>query len=472
MHIRDLSGKSICILGYGREGQAMARALEKYAPRCRIVIADRDKELRIMNYELRRGEKYLENLNRFDVIIKSPGIPPKDLLTTNYKLLTSPTQIFLDSITGSGATVIGITGSKGKSTTASLLFEILNSQFSILNSQVFLVGNIGEPAISHLEDAKTNTIFVQEMSSYQLMDLRVSPQIAVITAFFPEHLDYHSIRPVERGSLMASHGRYTPLENYLEAKKHITRFQTKNDIVFFQADSKEAAEIAGESAGRKIPFSKTDAPVKLDEILLKGEHNLSNIAAAYKVAMHLGSDSEQAIQTIKQFKGLPHRLESLGVHQGIEWVNDSISTTPESAIAAIDALGERIETIIVGGQDRGYDFSSLTKRIKNSKIKNVILLPESGMTIGKEILKIGGEVKLFEVKNMEEAVRVAKQQRSEIRGQNARSFGNNSLPLETFAEAKWGQFPIVLLSPAAPSYGHFKDFTDRGNKFKMICSLG
>ncbi len=462
MNIRSLAGKSVCILGYGREGQAMALALEKYAEGCKITIADSDAKIQIpkTKFQSQLGKNYLDHLAQYDLIIKSPGIPPH-LLTSYSLLLTTPTQIFLDSIASSGSTVIGVTGSKGKSTTASLIHNILKSA----GNKSFLVGNIGEAAISHIGDAGLNTFFVQEMSSFQLMDLTSSPHIAVITSFFPEHLDYHhSTRALEADSLMASTASTTPLENYLEAKKHITRFQNKDDVVFFNADSKGAKEIAEESKGKKISFNAKNAPVTLEEIQLKGEHNLGNIAAAFSVAMHLGIDRETAIQAIKSFKGLPHRLESLGVHDGIEWVNDSISTTPQSAIAALDALGDRVETMILGGQDRGYDFEPLVKRLQTSSVKTLILMPDSGATIRKKLEEANATMQLIDVKNIEEAVDVAKRRDAPL-GRLHHTHEETPAPGVSTNDA-----PIVLLSPSAPSYPHFKNFEDRGDQFKAYCS--
>ncbi|MDD4628384.1 MAG: UDP-N-acetylmuramoyl-L-alanine--D-glutamate ligase [Candidatus Peribacteraceae bacterium] len=428
MHIRELAGKTVSILGFGKEGRAMLAALEQFAPGCEVTVADQDASVTLptgSRHWLQVGEGWLKNLEKFDIIIKSPGIPPSVLSTIHFPLI-SPTQIFLDSIKDTGATVIGVTGSKGKSTTASLITGILKAA----GKNVFLVGNIGEPAIAHLKDAATNTIFVQEMSSYQLMDLTSSPHIAVVTAFFPEHLDYH-------GSM----------EAYKEAKKHITRFQTKDDCVFFAADSDGAEEIAGESKGRRIPFSAQDAPVAIGETILIGTHNLSNIAAAYAVAKRLGIPQDIAVKAIKGFIPLPHRLQSLGVIGGIEWVDDSISTTPESAIAALDALSDRVGTIILGGQDRGYDFSPLAKRLKNSKVQTVLLLPDSGATILKAIKHEKVAVECSEVKTMKEAVALAKKNGKWI-------MDNGKYP------------PVVLLSPASPSYGHFRNFEERGNAFK------
>ena len=420
----------------------MVAALEEYAAGCRITIADENGELKIDPASsadfaaIQLGEDWLNGLDTFDVIIKSPGIPPNSRVTSNKSRVTSPTQIFFDTIKDSGALVIGITGSKGKSTTSSLIAHILNSQFSILNSKVFLIGNIGEPAISHIADAKKGTIFVMEMSSYQLMDLQTSPQIAVITSFFPEHLDYH-------GSV----------EAYQEAKMHITRFQTENDLVFFCATSYGATEIAKEGDGTKIPFSADDSPVSIEETNLIGTHNLSNIAGAFTVAMKLGISEEDAIAAIKTFQGLPHRLQSLGIHHEIEWIDDAISTTPESAIAALDALGDRVTTIILGGQDRGYDFGKLGNRIAESSVKTVILFPGSGPRIQKAIEDAKADVAFFDVTSMEEAVTIAKK---EARSQK---------PVLSKTEGLEAH-PIVLLSPASPSYGMFKNFEEKGDCFK------
>lgn len=431
MHTRDFSGKSVCILGFGREGRAMAEALKKYAPGCRISVADRNEQLTMdngqwKNVSFQLGERYLENLDSFDVVIKSPGIPPlPELKAHNSKLITS-TQIFFDSIAESGAIVIGVTGSKGKSTTSSLIFEILKKA----GKDAYLIGNIGSPAIGYIERSKKNTIFVQEMSSAQLSDLTKSPQIAVVTAFFPEHLDYH-------GSL----------EAYQLAKTNIARFQNKNDAIFFNSTSAECKAIAAKSIGEKIPFSVNDAPVRIEETRLIGNHNLSNIAAAFLVSRRLGIPDDVAIHAIKEFRGLPHRLESLGIHHGIEWIDDSISTTPESAIAALDALGNRVATLILGGLDRGYDFTSLAQRLKQSSVQTAILLPDSGSTIRKAIAEAGAKMKCIEVKTMEETVT------------QAIKCTTHDKPLTTHS-------PIVLLSPASPSYGMFKNFEDRGNQFR------
>ncbi len=445
MRIGELSGKKVCILGFGREGQATLRMLEKHAPTAKITIADRNLELQATSHELQAGPDYLKNLSRFDFIIKSPGIPPQPELDAIRKKITSGTQIFLDSIKDTGAIVIGVTGSKGKSTTSTLIYELLKAG----GKRVFLIGNIGKPSIEYIDEAKKDVYFVLEMSSYQLMDLTVSPHIAVVTSFFPEHLDYH-------GSL----------EAYKEAKKHIARFQTKDDLIFFNGTSDGAKEIARESHGTVVPFAGDECPVPIFKTHLLGEHNRSNIAGAYKVAQHLGVPSDICIDVIKAFKGLPHRLQSIGIHHGIEWIDDAISTTPESTIAALDALGAGVRTIILGGQDRGNDFTELGKRIISSSIKNVILFPGSGPRIRQAIIDammLASQpdqwVAFYDAPDMPTAVSMAN-----------KATGHPSATLRAGEPPATGH-PICLLSTASPSYGMFKNFEEKGEKFKESISM-
>lgn len=418
MHIKDLAGKSVCILGFGREGQAMLRAIEKHAPTAKVTICDQNQNIQDYNlapstYNLQLGKDCLNNLNSFDIIIKSPGVYPRKELEAVNEKVTNSVQIFLDTIKEKGSTVIGVTGSKGKSTTSSLIFAILKDA----GKETRLIGNIGEPVMDHLEEATSNTIFVQEMSSYQLMNLKSSPHIAVITSFFPEHLDYH-------GSL----------EGYKDAKKNIARFQTKNDIVIYPETSEGAKEIAMESKGEKISCTEKDAAINIKETHLLGEHNLSNIAVAIAVAKKLGIPTDVYTKTIKEFKGLPHRLESLGVHHEIEWIDDAISTTPESTIAALNALGDSVTTLILGGMDRGSDFTPLVDRLKKSKVETILLLGTNS-----ELLQMQFPDSIV-CTSMEEVIRLAKE--------------------------KTKKGTICLLSPAAASYGMFKNFEEKGDMFK------
>lgn len=436
MRIQDLSGKKVCILGFGKEGRAMFQAIEQYAPDAHVTVADKNPDTmnelvtKLENgipfkykrgFTMHSGDKtWLRELETFDVIIKSPGIPPQPEFAAVKDRMTTPTNIFLDLLDGTGAFVIGVTGSKGKSTTSSLIYAILKAA----GKDVYLCGNIGIPAIEYVDRAKKGAIFVLEMSSYQLMDCTRSPQIAVVTSFFPEHLDYHG-----------------NLEAYLEAKKHIARFQKPDDVVLFAEGFNGTVEIAKEGQGRKIPFSAADAPLRLEETHLLGAHNLSNIAGAVKACELVGVSEKAAIAAIKEFHGLPHRLQSLGVHHGIEWVDDAISTTPESAVAAMEALGDRVKTVILGGQDRGLDFTTLGRYVATSSVKTVILFPETGERIRQAIADAHADVCFLPVSSMEEAVEATKKHTPER--------------------------AICLLSTASPSYNMFKNFEEKGEMFRQ-----
>lgn len=421
MHIRELQSKQICVIGYGREGQSVVRALETYAPNCEITVADQNENISVENpkYWKQLGTGWLQNLEKFDVIIKSPGVPPLPEIEAVRSTLTNSTQIFLDTVQEAGSTVIGVTGSKGKSTVSSLIAAILKED----GRDSYLVGNIGIPTLDFLEKAKQGTLFVMEMSSYQLMDTTASPPVAVITSFFPEHLDYHS-----------------SLKNYKEAKKHISRFQTPENFVFYDASSEGAKEIAQEGEGIEVACNKEDSVARIEETKLLGEHNLRNCAIACMVGEHFQVGRQTMRKAITEFEGLPHRLQSLGVLNGIEWIDDAISTTPESAMSALSALGDKVETIILGGQDRGLTFTELGAAIATSSVKTAILFPENGENIRAAIENAGASnTTFYNADTMEKAVKLAKKHTSE---------GN-----------------ICLLSTASPSYNMFKNFEEKGKAF-------
>ena len=333
MKIKDLREKKILILGMGREGKSTLSFLKKNFPEKEIGTADRTD-----------GENYLENLTNFDVIIKSPGIPylPEiQKAKDKGKIITSATVIFLKNVKGK---VIGVTGTKGKSTTASLIYEVLKSG----GLNIFLIGNIGAPALDFLDKDSKNSIFVYELSSFQLSDLDVSPEVAVVTNIYPEHIDWH--------------GNF---EDYKKAKENIFKYQTKEDILIQDKSGAEAARIVGEIF--KIPLKKIN-------------------------------------KAIKNFKSLPHRLEFVAEKNGIKFYNDSLATNPHATIYGLKKLGDGVETLIAGGFDRGLDYSVLSQKINKSRIENLILFPDTGKKIGQGVSK---KIKKFNVNNMKEAVRLA-----------------------------------------------------------------
>lgn len=421
MKIADLNGKNVCFVGYAREGKAMQQALAHYAPEAKLTFADANENAQIVGAEAQLGPDYLKNLDRFDVVIRSMGVPDKPEFAALGDKVTNSTIIFFDSIASSGVRTIGVTGTKGKSTTTNLIYHALKAT----NEHVFLMGNIGVPMISFLDKAKPGATFIIELSSYMLEHLRRSPHIAVVTSFFPEHLDRH-------GSV----------EKYWGAKKNIAAHQTEVDAVFYCADYPECLEIAEASPGIKIPFTAEDFPLAVNETKLKGEHNRNNLAAALKVAEYCGIDRSVAVEALKNTEGLPYRLHSLGVKDGIEWVEDSLATAPEATAFALDALDGTVDTLITGGMDRGgYNFTALGEKIARSKIRNIVLFPDTGLQIKAAIEAASpAEPKNYlQTKSMQEAV--------------------------DFARETTKKGTVCLLSNASPSYNLFKDYEAKAAAF-------
>jgi UDP-N-acetylmuramoyl-L-alanine---L-glutamate ligase len=421
MLLRDLQGKTVCILGFGKEGKAALEAIEREAPTAEVTIADENADVKVENAKhwLQTGTGWLKNLEKFDVVIASPGIPPLAELEAIGEKLSNATQIFLDEAKARGAIVIGITGSKGKSTTTSLITAAL----TVGGKDVVLAGNIGLPALAELPKVKQGTVVVLEMSSYQLRLITTSPHIAVITSFFPEHLDYH-------GSL----------EAYFDAKTNIAKFQKEKDLVIYSDQSTAVKDMASRSHGKKILVTPDSCPLPLEQTKLLGAHNRENLALAFTAATFAGVDRDACMKAFIEFSPLPHRLQSLGMHHGIHWIDDAISTTPESTIAALDALGDNVITVILGGQDRGLDFGKLGRRIAASKVRTVILFPETGERIRDAIAIAHADVCFQPVTNMPDAIQAA---------------------LKHTEQGK-----ICLLSTASPSYNMFKNFEEKGDKFR------
>lgn len=388
-----LGAKNTYILGYGKEGKITKQYLKKEYSKLKIGIGDGALD-----------KKYLEKQQDFDIAIKTPGIK-KELVTIPY---TTATNIFFSKVKVRNI-IIGVTGSKGKSTTSSLIFHILRSA----GKDVELLGNIGKPMLQALlKPIPKGRIFVLELSSYQLDDIQFSPDIAVVTNLFPEHMDFH-------GSL----------KNYYEAKKNIINYQTSAN--FFVYNQKSAGWLK-DYKGKVVTFS----PKKYETHLI-GEHNKSNIGAAVAVAEILKIPQQKITKAIKSFKGLEHRLELVGEFKGIKFYDDAISTTPESTIMAIKAL-KNIDTIFLGGQDRGYDFRELEKVIKKSGIRNTVLFPDSGHKMIKQLKGFN----VLKTNKMEKAVKFA------------------------YKNTKKGS--VCLLSCASPSYSLWKNFEVKGDEFKKF----
>jgi UDP-N-acetylmuramoylalanine--D-glutamate ligase len=439
MNLESLGKTRVLILGFGKEGIDSFKLLRKLFPKKIIEVADKrpfnklDGEAKRLlgsdeRKELYLGETYLDDLGKYDFILKSPGVPfylsELEEARGEGVEITSQTEIFLDNCPG---LVIGVTGTKGKSTTASLINAILRR--SMLKTH--LVGNIGKPALSLLSQATEEDIYVYEMSSHQLSTLKQSPTIAVFLNIFAEHLDY-----------------YVDFEQYVQAKSNIANYQDESDYLIYNGNDILVEEVASGSKAEKIDFNNIDLDniISREEIPLKGDFNRENIKAAVAVARIFKIPDEKIKEAISKFRPLPHRLEFIGEFKGIEFYNDALSTIPEATIAAMKTLGDNVETIILGGHEREQRFDELAELVLESNIRNVILFPTTGERIWKimklinQQKKIGKMPNSFPVENMEDAVRIA---------------------YENTDEGK-----ICLLSTASPSFGIFKDYKEKGELFK------
>lgn len=396
--VNFFQNKKILILGFGREGQAAFKFLsDNFMPdEINLSIADKSKieitdEKWKDNTKLICGEKYLDNLNDFDIIMKSPGVSLKDVDISSFQdKIYSELELFLAFFNGM---TIGVTGTKGKSTTSTLIYQIIKDQ----DKDTVLVGNIGVPIFARLNEISSDTIVVLEMSSHQLQFIRHSPRIAILTNVFPEHLDY-----------------YKSFDDYKSAKENIFRFQEPNDVA-----------LRGDGVQPKNVQTK-----------LLGEFNQTNIALALNVSEILGLDLNRALETVRSFSGLKHRLEFVAEVNGVKYYDNAIATIPEATIAAIKAIPD-VETVIIGGMDRKVDQSKLIEFLKNSEVKNVICLPDTGFMIADNL-----DERAKKVHTMKEAVDLAKKLTS--RGKSC------------------------LLSPAAASYNAYKNFEEKGDEFQKL----
>ena len=385
-----LEGKSVLIWGYGREGKSAEGCLKRVGgPKSIEVFEGKPDEL---------------EFGKYDVIIKSPGIR----LDKEYPNVTSGTELFLEKYRDR---VIGITGTKGKSTTSSLLYTVLSK---CTDRPILLLGNIGNPAMDYYDAMTKDTIVVYEMSCHQLKDLSVAPKIAVFLNLYEEHLDY-----------------YHTLERYFEAKQNIMRHQSEEDYAFL---GNNVPAFPVRSKVEIIEESKLDFPLKIS-----GIHNQKNAYFVYLIAVNLfGLEKDKVIQSMSHFDGLPHRMEYVGTYDGVRYYDDSISTIPEASIQAAKSI-ENVQTLLIGGMDRGIDYSLLVDFIKQRNDLSFVCMYETGERIYKEC---SGLDHCFYCEDLQAAVKKAK----EITRKDA----------------------ACILSPAAPSYKYFKNFEERGDVFQTL----
>lgn len=457
--LAELRGRRVLILGFGREGRSTLAFLQERVPDADLGVADRrtpdamsDQERAALAplppYRVVLGPDYLDAVQRAEVIVRSPGLPPDapalEAARTRGARVTSLVSLFFDVAPGR---VIGVTGTKGKSTTTSAIYTVLRDA----GLDARLGGNIGIPLLACLDGATDQTTFVVELSSFQLSDLERSPRIAVVQNVVREHLDYHGT-----------------FEKYVAAKANIARHQGPDDVVVYNGAYEIPRSLAELSPGTKLAFGLDPGPdracyvedgwlvhradgvetrvIPTEEMPLPGVHNLLNVMPAVVIGRRLGVDAERIAASLRTLKALPHRLQLVHEWRGRRFYNDSLSTVPEAAMAALAAFRGRPAILIAGGHDRGQAWDQLADAILREHVHAVVLLPETGQKLLAALeqraaaLPAAARPALLPAATMPEAVRCA---------------------IEASEPGS-----AILLSPAAASFGAFRDYEDRGSQFR------
>lgn len=422
MHVLDhlAAVEKVLILGFAREGQSTYHFLRRRFPDLRIGCADQQRPTWIpddVHTALHFGPEYLTALADYPVVIKSAGVSPHLPAIQQAQqagaVVTSHMQLFFDSCPSPH--LIGVTGTKGKSTTASLVHHLLTQA----QQPAILLGNIGHPALTALPEITPATWVVCELSSFQLMALTFAPHIAVLLPIYADHLDYHR-----------------SLYEYRQAKWRITAQQSPADYLVCHDSQAHVPTRAQKRLFRAADFDTTMTTALL------GEHNRINLMAALTVSTLVGLAPTVMREAVASFTPLDTRLQPCGTYRGITFYADTLATIPEATLAAIEALNPT--TLIAGGHERHQDYQALAAKIVESSITTLILFPETGSRLRALVEALRGSegraVHCFEAFSMPEAVALAYR--------------------HTPASA------TCLLSPAAPSFTLFKDYRDEARQYQ------
>jgi UDP-N-acetylmuramoylalanine--D-glutamate ligase len=416
----------IAIAGYGTEGKSNYAYFAQQGHQV-VIIDEKEITETPVDASVIYGEHAFEKLNGFDMVVRTAGLAPRKI-KTDGKIWSATNEFFAQC----PAPIIGVTGSKGKGTTSSLIAAILRAA----GKTVHVVGNIGVPALDMLGEVTPQDIVVYELSSFQLWDIQASPQVAVVLMIEPDHLDVH-----------------VDFNEYVAAKQNIIRFQNADDVVVYNAQNEASRGIASRSLGYKIACPSVQTAhvhgssfwygdtklCSLDALKLPGAHNLDNACAAIDAAWRWVQDGKNIERGLESFTGLPHRLKFVRELKKVQYFDDSIATTPGSAIAAMRAFAQPV-IIILGGSSKGADFSDVAKVAADSGVKKAIL-------IGQEAAKIEYSLK-------EQGVPYS-------------NMGSDVSMVEVVAAAQQAAEPgdVVVLSPACASFGMFKNYSDRGDQY-------
>ncbi len=423
-HLKELiKDKTVLILGFGREGRSTYRLLKKAGGYKKIAVSDLNPVTDIEEQTF-SGTDYQKQIENYDIVFKSPGVVLEN--PEFGEKITSQTDEIINCFKEN---MIGITGTKGKSTTTSLIYHILKES----GKNPVLMGNIGIPAFDAAENEDGKRPFVYELSCHQLEFAKKSPHMGVLLNIYPEHLDH-----------------YGTFEKYTYAKENMYRNMTDDDFLVcgmeFMPDSFKGESVSVSMTEKKADYFVTEDSIFENGTLLKdnlkcnifGIHNVYNIAVAYAVCKKHGVDREEFFEALKSYNPLPHRLEMFLEHNGVRYFDDSISTIPETTIKALSSV-KNVGTIVLGGMDRNIELDTLAQYLIKNPVRNVVLLPDTGKIIY-EKLKDSYEHNLYMADDLKAAAKICTE-------------------VTRDGEA-------CVLSPAAASYGFFKNFEERGNFFK------
>lgn len=427
--IEYLKDKNIAILGFGREGKSSYNLIRKYLHDKKITVLDQninalngidDENISLIN------DNYLERIDDFDLVIKTPGV---SLIGKKFKAeITSQFDLLLRF---GNVKLIGITGTKGKSTTSSLIYEIIKNQIN----NAFYVGNIGMPVFDYIEEFNEESLIVAEMSAHQLNDLHNSPFIGIILNLFPEHLDY-----------------FHTLDAYYEAKLNMFKYQTENDFALYYDKNESLTNLVARLKLKSNLITVNENIIINDQIIinnkliydfkkgqqLEGLFNKIDIIFALKVALILNLDLLKAEEVIRNFKTLPHRMELVGTYKEISFYDDTLATIPDATLNSVKALGN-VDTLIIGGMDRGIGYDDFVECLAKLNVSNIICQPETGKYIYDRLSQRDLNKNIIYLESMDDVVKKA------------------------YEVTKKGM--SCLLSPSAPSYNIYKNYEEKSAKY-------
>lgn len=422
----------IAIVGFDTEGRSSLEYFSRLGHD--ITVCDQNPDVQVPHgVDAVLGESYLDDLDRFDLIVRTAGLRPQIILEKNPNVgtkLTTQINTFFHACPTKN--IIGVTGTKGKGTTSTLISQMLDAA----GKHVFLGGNIGVPPLSFIHKVKADSWVVLELSSFQLTDLQYAPHIGVCLMVVPEHLNWHE-----------------NMDDYVGAKSRMFSLQTNDDIAISFAENEISRGIASSGNAVQIPYFAEPGAFVSDgnivmsdqvicatsELKLLGAHNWQNVCAAVTAVWQVTQNVKAIHKVLTSFSGLEHRLEFVRELNGIKYYDDSFGTTPETAAVAIESFTEP-KVVILGGSDKGAEFDVLAQVVKDSNVRQAVIIGDTGPKIIEALQKVGFNDISLGGKTMESMLKTCQE------------------------HAKPGD--VVLLSTGCASFGLFENYKDRGNQFK------